>query len=179
VNNIDMKNESFRNWSVVGGLIRSNSEILLVANRRRGNLHLGKKGSIDWTPPGGVIDQGESTVEALKREVYEETGLQVLTLSELVYGVSVDFLEQNMSLQVEVFEAIEWDGSLVVNDPDGIVEDAGFFSEKVCEARLESSPVWVREPVLAYLKGGIPSEKSFSYTAASDKAGNLIVERKQ
>ena len=52
------------------------------------------------------------------------------------------------------------------------------FSENVCKAKLENSPVWVREPLLAYLKGGIPSEKSFSYIAASDKAGNLIVERK-
>ena len=173
-----MKNGSFRNWSVVGGLIRKDSDILLVANRRKGNLHLGKRDEIDWTPPGGVIDRGESAVGALEREGYEETGLQASTWSDLDYGVSVNFVGHNMSLQVKVFEAIEWTGSLVVNDPDGIVEDAEFFSEKVCEARLRSSPVWVREPVLAYLKGGIPSEKSFSYIAVSDKAGNLIVERK-
>ena len=86
-----MKNRSFRNWSVVGGLIRKDSDILLVANRRRGNLHLGKRGGVDWTPPGGVIDQGESAVEALKREVHEETGLKVLVWSESVYEVSVNF----------------------------------------------------------------------------------------
>jgi len=173
-----MKNESFRNWSVVGGLIRKDSKILLVANRRRGKLHRGKRGGIDWTPPGGVIDEGESAIEALEREVYEETGLQASTWSELVYGVSVNFLKQDMALQVEVFEAIEWTGSLVINDPDLIVEEAEFFSEKACEVRLKNSPVWVREPVLAYLKGEIPSEKSFTYTAVSDKAGNMIVERK-
>ena len=178
MNNIDMKNESFRNWSVVGGLIRKDSKILLVANRRRGKLHRGKRGGIDWTPPGGVIDEGESAIEALEREVYEETGLQASTWSELVYGVSVNFLKQDMALQVEVFEAIEWTGSLVINDPDLIVEEAEFFSEKACEVRLKNSPVWVREPVLAYLKGEIPSEKSFTYTAVSDKAGNMIVERK-
>jgi len=44
---------------------------------------------------------------------------------------------------------------------------------------LKNSPVWVREPVVAYIKGEIPSEKSFSYIAVSDKAGNLIVERRQ
>jgi len=89
----------------------------------------------------------------------------------------VNFVEHNMFLQVEVFEAIEWTGSLVVDDPDGIVEDAKFFSEKAGGARLENSPVWVREPVLAYLKEGIPSEKKFSYMVASDKDGNLTVER--
>ena len=113
-----MKNESFRNWSVVGGLIRKDSKILLVANRRRGKLHRGKRGGVDLTPPGGVIDEGESAVEALEREVYEETGLRASTWSELVYGVSVNFLKQNMALQVEVFEAIDWAGSLFVNYPD-------------------------------------------------------------
>ena len=115
-----MKNGSFRNWSVVGGLIRKDSDILLVANRRKGNLHLGKRDGIDWTPPGGVIDRGESAVGALEREVYEETGLQASTWSELVYGVSVNFVGHNMSLQVKVFEAIEWTGSLVVNSREGV-----------------------------------------------------------
>ena len=93
-----MKNQSFRNWSVVGGIIRKDLDILLVANRRRGNSHLRKRGGIEWTPPGGVIDQGESAIDALGREVLEETGLKVSTWSESIYGVTVNFLEQNLSL---------------------------------------------------------------------------------
>ena len=53
-----MKNESFRNWSVVGGVIRKNSDVLLVANRRKESVKLRGKGGIDWSPPGGVVDQG-------------------------------------------------------------------------------------------------------------------------
>ena len=30
-----------------------------------------------WTPPGGGVEFGESLAEALRREVYEETGLDV------------------------------------------------------------------------------------------------------
>ena len=84
-----MKNESFRKWSVVGGIIRRDSNFLLVANRRGGSLHSERRGGIDWTPPGGVVDYGESPLEALKREVLEETGLQVSIWSDLTYGVSV------------------------------------------------------------------------------------------
>ena len=174
-----MKNQPFRNWSVAGGIIRKDSDILLVANRRRGNLHLGKRGGIEWTPPGGVIDQGESAIDALGREVLEETGLKVPTWSESIYGVTVNFLEQNMALEVEVFEAIDWTGSLLINDPDGIVEGAEFFSPKISETILRDSPVWVRDPVLAYLNDEIPYEKTFSYTVRFDKLGHLMVERKQ
>ena len=173
-----MKNESFRNWSVVGGVIRKNSDLLLVGNQRKDSVKSGRKSEIEWTPPGGVVDQGESDLEALEREVREETGLRAAVWSELVYGVDVDFLEHNMHLQVKVFEAIEWDGSLVVNDPDGIVEDAGFFSKENCEIRMKDSPIWVREPFLAYLNGGVASDETFSYVVTSDDFNNLIVERK-
>ena len=82
-----MKNESFRNWSVVGGVIRKNSDVLLVANRRKDSAKLRGKGGIDWSPPGGVVDQGESELEALEREVYEETGLRVSTWSEFILSL--------------------------------------------------------------------------------------------
>ena len=125
-----------------------------------------------------MVDQGESELEALEREVYEETGLRVSTWSEFIYRVHVNFQEHGMHLEVKVFEAIEWDGSLVVNDPDGIVEDAGFFSKENCEIRMKDSPIWVREPFLAYLKSGVASDKTFSYVVTSDDFNNLIVERK-
>ena len=66
---------------------------------------------------------------------------------------------------------------IVVNDPDGIVEDAGFFSKENCEVRMKDSPIWVREPFLTYLNGGVASDKTFSYVVTSDDFNNLIVER--
>ena len=91
----------------------------------------------------------------------------------------MNFQEHGMHLEVKVFEAIEWKGSIVVNDPDGIVEDAKFFSEEDCEIRLKDSPVWVRDPFLTYLKDEIASEKSFGYLVTSDDSGDLIVKRNQ
>ena len=47
-------------------LIARGDEVLLIKNPRRG-----------WEFPGGMVEQGESVIEALKREIMEETGVQV------------------------------------------------------------------------------------------------------
>ena len=44
---------TMRDWVVGGALILSDEGVLLVQNRRRNGSH-------DWTPPGGVIDEGET-----------------------------------------------------------------------------------------------------------------------
>ena len=70
-----------REWVVGGAVIEGPMGVLLVRNRRR-------DGSFDWSPPGGVIDPGESVIDGLTREVLEETGLQVTVWSEIVYEIS-------------------------------------------------------------------------------------------
>jgi 8-oxo-dGTP diphosphatase len=54
----------------VGAIIVSNGRVLLVC---RGREPL--KGH--WTLPGGVLELGESLIEGVKREIAEETGLEV------------------------------------------------------------------------------------------------------
>ena len=53
-----------RDWVVAGAVIEGADGLLLVRNRRR-------DGSEDWSPPGGVIDEGETILEGLTREVAE------------------------------------------------------------------------------------------------------------
>src|SRR3546814_17165771 len=69
-----------RDWVVGGALIVSDEGLLLVQNRRRNGAH-------DWTSPGGVIDEGESLIDGLTREVREETGLRVTEWSGPLYEV--------------------------------------------------------------------------------------------
>ena len=41
-----------------------------------------------WEVPGGKLDRGQDLMSALKREIAEETGLQVRPISNLVYPIS-------------------------------------------------------------------------------------------
>ena len=63
------------------GIVRNDGRILLVNNRRTGKLYL----------PGGGVELGERLEAALKREVKEETGLdieniQLLSLQESIFN---------------------------------------------------------------------------------------------
>lgn len=58
----------------VGAVIIDSGRVLLV---RRGHAPL--KG--EWSVPGGALEVGETLAEAVKREVLEETGLEVEPLA--------------------------------------------------------------------------------------------------
>ena len=93
-----------RDWLVAGGLLRGSDGVLLVQNERR-------NGSLDWSTPGGVIDEGETLLQGLTREVHEETGLVVAGWDALAYEVEVDFIcestKENGQYQVDETIAFE------------------------------------------------------------------------
>lgn len=161
-----------RQWKVAGGLITNDDGLLLVANRRR-------DGRIDWSTPGGVVDQGESSLGALSREVQEETGLSVVTWSRLCWTTEVHFLDLEMHLEVEVHLAGAYDGSIVVDDPDGIVVEAHFLDRATADVRLETSPPWVAEPMRDWMVAPWDGSRHFEYRALGRDPAEMSAERVQ
>jgi 8-oxo-dGTP diphosphatase len=142
---------------VAGGVVRrASGEVLLVENER-------KDQSIDWSTPGGVVDAGESFVDALTREVREETGLQVVRWQGPLYRVEVTAPDLGFFLEVEAHGALDVRGAISVEDPDGIVLSAAYLTIDHASRRLEGAAAFVREPLLAHLVEGIDDGRTFAY----------------
>lgn len=158
-----------REWLVGGGIVLGPQGLLLVQNRRRDGRH-------DWSPPGGVIDEGEGLIEGLTREVWEETGLTVTSWSDPVYRIEATAPSLGWHLRVEAHVALEYSGELHVDDPDGIVVDARFVELGRCAAHLTANHPWVREPLVEWLAEQWAEARSYGYHVEGS-AGDVVVSR--
>ena len=155
-----------RQWTVGGALIRHGDGLVLVGNRRRDQ-------SIEWTPPGGVIDPGETLLEGLAREVFEETGLSVTGWTERSYTVTVDAPDMGWQLRVEAWEAVGVTGEIVIADPDGIVEEVRHATAVEAPVLLQASPPWVHTPVGEWLAGARGGSYGFVLRGTQRNSGRV------
>lgn len=160
-----------RSWTVAGALIEADDALLLVQNRRR-------NGQVDWSPPGGVIDEGETVLGGLAREVEEETGIVVTSWHGPVYEIEAVAPDLGWHLRVEVHRALEYHGELVVDDPDGIVVDACFADVDGCRAFLDDGHPWVREPLVEWLEQRWDGGRAFGYDIVGSDLASLTVSRR-
>jgi 8-oxo-dGTP diphosphatase len=162
-----------RQWLVGGGLILGEGGLLLVRNRRR-------NGDEDWSPPGGVIDEGETLLAGLTREVAEETGVVVTRWAGPAYEVEVEAPGLGWHLRVEAHVAVEFAGSVRVDDPDGIVVDAAFVDPAACDDHLAGCRPWVSEPLTAWLAERWDSDRAprFRYLVDGDDPAVAVVSRR-
>lgn len=92
----------------VGAIIRKNNKILMIDR---------KIYPFGWACPAGHIDSGETAAKALKREVKEETGLEVLKYKLLIHEF-VDWNKCNRGVKGHdwcVYEVFEWEGRVRQN----------------------------------------------------------------
>jgi 8-oxo-dGTP diphosphatase len=152
-------------------LIEGPEGLLLVRNVRRG-------GRVDWSPPGGVIDEGETLLAGLTREVEEETGIHVEEWAGPLYEVAAEAPQMGWRLRVEVHRAVRFRGSVgVIDDPDGIVDQARYFPSDSWAEPLADQYLWVREPLLDWLAERWVESRRFAYRVVGAEPGTARVTR--
>jgi 8-oxo-dGTP diphosphatase len=138
--------------------------VLLVGNDWQGF------GNVRYTLPGGVVERGESTVDALAREVKEETGLIITGVKHLAYAVHVEDVRRN-DRAVSFAFAASYDGLLNPRDPDGFIVEARFFPVEEVEQLIPIPPL--REPLATYLRDRTPG-RFYSYAGWDGRGKHCV-----
>ena len=91
----------------VAVIINQNEEILIA--KRSEDQHQGNK----WEFPGGKVESNETSEEALKREIFEELGIDIQSATEMV-TITHEYKETDPNkskiVTLEVFDVREWQG---------------------------------------------------------------------
>ena len=106
----------------------------------------------------------------------EETGIRVTEWEGPVYVVEAEAEEQAWRLRVEVFRAVQYEGEIVIDDPDGIVVDARFFAEDDCRVQLSGAWALSHEPFGEWLTERWEDARSYRYRVDGMRP-NLIITR--
>lgn len=88
---------------VAAGVLRDADGRVLLAGRLRDHPFAGR-----WEFPGGKIETGETPEAALRRELCEELGIEIVTYRHLL-AVEHDYADRAVAL--EFFLVTEWRGS--------------------------------------------------------------------
>lgn len=87
---------------VAVGVVRDCSGKILIAKRPE-HLHQGGL----WEFPGGKVESGETVLQALRRELREEVGIEILTAKPLI---KIDYRYPDRHVVLDVWHSREFDG---------------------------------------------------------------------
>ena len=141
-----------RYWLAVSAIVTRNDprggrEILMVGNDYG-------RDELIWNLPGGAVDPGEDLLEALSRELYEETGITALEVGSLSWVVQGILKHSRPFIIALAFEITAWEGEVSVeNEVDhGDVQQAKFVPfEDAVECMIPGNQTafrnWLANPV--------------------------------
>jgi ADP-ribose pyrophosphatase YjhB (NUDIX family) len=152
----DLTNQMPYEWAqfrVAQAIVRRGSDILLCANRWYSDR------PPVWTLPGGRAELGELLVDALVREVMEETGLEV-DVGRLAYVVEARSTNARRLFLTCAFEARVAGGELGQSSDSGVEAVQFVMQSRIRELIAARS---LAEPLLAYLDDDTGPMRYWSY----------------
>ena len=114
----------------VATFVRRNGKILL-------GKRLGTRGHGLWAPPGGRLEYGELLIDAAKREVLEETGMNIDDLKPFTVGEEV-FQDENEHFITVFYVTDSNEGEPVAREPDKCEQWQWFTWDDMPEEKLSS-----------------------------------------
>ncbi len=161
-------------YLITATILRLDGKVLLIQQQGP------RDPSPSWFVPGGIVEHGESLIDGLRREVREETGLDVVRVGQLAYVIH-SVRNEPGSLRGDwetragfqsvafAFEITDWAGELAPDDPDELVIQARFAELEDAQGLLAGHPVrQMREPLQEYLAGRAQPGTVWVYSGDDD-----------
>jgi 8-oxo-dGTP diphosphatase len=97
---------------VVAAIMSDSQGRILIARRKKNKMNGGK-----WEFPGGKVDPGEDHITALKREMEEEFGIDVIVDKHFI---SMDYQYEDIIIRLHAYLVGKPEGHLQLLDHDEI-----------------------------------------------------------